>query len=470
MVPPRKPPRLLVPRDVTETARQGQGIGDIEAMRQMATRAVPEILGMAPVTGELMSLYEAGKAAAEGDKLGAGLALAGAIPIAGTVGRVAGRAGKVGREMLERSRLVGRPIDFEAEKSGLAKLLRGEAQGPLPAAMRDRPIISAEHSTPYLFRAPEISRGTAGKGAGDWWQGPGFYISESKGPRGVSGHYREETAFVPQFVRTPAGVIVDRDALLSQSKKLPTGDRRNTALTNLLTASDEYYTSPDELLDEVRSLREQAVNTQRELASAGKTDKPYLREQLQDLQDRLSATRQFLTMGGEPRLPERIPQDLRQATYSVEFAARPDEIFDLQRSVADQPSSERLMAALRSVETPNESELPLSEALRLWERKGEAPFGLNEMLVGNKTLGLSDKFDGLDRFRLMNELNERGIVGNRYLTRLSAENPNLPQEYNYVVQDPSRVRLTDVWAAAPIGLALNAVDKQQRKQEPQAKR
>lgn len=470
MVPPRRPPRLLVPRDATETARQGQGIGDIEAIRQMATKSIPEMLGVMPGIGEAMSLYEAGKAASEGDKVGAGLALAGAIPLAGTVGRVAGKAGKVGREMLERSRLVGRPIDFEAEKAALGRILRAEAEQPLPAAMRDRPLVSAEHSTSALFRAPEVSRRTAGRGAGDWWQGPGFYISESKGPGGVSGHYREETAYVPQFVRMPSGIVVDRDAILGQAKKLPTGDPRSQSITNMLTGSETYYDSPEEILSEFQSLRKQAQDIQKGINVARGETKALYREQLRDVQDRLSAVRQYLTMGGSPRMPERIPQDLRQATYGVEFAARPDEIFDLQRSVADQPSSERLMAALRSVETPNESGLPLSEALRLWERKGEAPFGLNEMLVGNKTLGLSDKFDGLDRFRLMNELNERGIVGNRYLTRLSAENPNLPQEYNYVVQDPSRVRLTDVWAAAPIGLALNAAERQQRKQEPQAKR
>lgn len=97
-------------------------------------------------------------------------------------------------------------------------------------------------------------------------------------------------------------------------------------------------------------------------------------------------------------------------------------------------------------------------------------YQVNERLVGNKYQGAADVFSGLDRFELMNELNARGIVGNRYLTKLAAENPNLPRTYNYVAQDPSRVRLTDVWAATPIGLAFGAAERQQRQQQPQPKR
>jgi hypothetical protein len=76
---------LLVPRDATETARQGQGIGDIEAMKQMATKAVPEILRMAPGTSTGMSILDAAVAAAQRDYGGAGMAALGAVPFAGTV-------------------------------------------------------------------------------------------------------------------------------------------------------------------------------------------------------------------------------------------------------------------------------------------------------------------------------------------------------------------------------------------------
>lgn len=94
MKPPRKVAIRRAPADVTATDRQGKGIGDIEAMRQMATKSIPEILSMTPGIGEAMSLYDAQKAASEGDALGTGLGLAGAIPIAGTLGRGAGKLAK----------------------------------------------------------------------------------------------------------------------------------------------------------------------------------------------------------------------------------------------------------------------------------------------------------------------------------------------------------------------------------------
>jgi len=85
-VPPRRKIRdLLVPRDATETARQGQGIGDIEAMKQMATKAVPEALRMAPATSTGMSILDAAVAAAKKDYKGAGIAALGAIPFAGAM-------------------------------------------------------------------------------------------------------------------------------------------------------------------------------------------------------------------------------------------------------------------------------------------------------------------------------------------------------------------------------------------------
>jgi hypothetical protein len=82
---------LLVPRDATETARQGQGIGDIEAMKQMATKAVPEALRNAPATSSAMAVVDAITAAKNRDATGAGLALAGLLPF----GRILSKAPKV---------------------------------------------------------------------------------------------------------------------------------------------------------------------------------------------------------------------------------------------------------------------------------------------------------------------------------------------------------------------------------------
>lgn len=383
--------------------------------------------------------------------------------LAGSVRKVEeGIASNLGREIFERSRLIGRPIDFLKEKTALGRLLRAEAEKPLPPAMQNRPIIEGEHSTSSLFRVPEISKKTAGTGAGDFWQGPGFYKSTSVGPsNSVSSSYRESTAFVPQFVKMPSGVVIDRDAVNRLGRKLSKSDPRNAALTNLSVGSEtSYFDSPDDVIEDFNNLRQRAIDLQKEIATASSEDKMWLRRDLQEMQDRIGEIRQFMSLGGQPRLPTRIPQDLREATYATQFAANPDELFDLQRFASDQPASERILATLRGMSNPVRPSESLADAAARMQRAGMPAFEINERLVGNKYRDAADMFSGLDRFELMNELNARGIVGNQYLTKFAAENPNLPRTYNYVVQDPSRVRLTDVWAAAPLGLALQRAEQE----------
>ena len=102
-IPPQQPKRsvrsLFAPRDVTETARQGQGIGDVEAMRQMAVTSVPEILRNLPGTSTPMSALDAAKAAVELDPVGLGIAALGAVPFGRAAGKVGGaiKAARAGR-------------------------------------------------------------------------------------------------------------------------------------------------------------------------------------------------------------------------------------------------------------------------------------------------------------------------------------------------------------------------------------
>jgi hypothetical protein len=101
-------------------------------------------------------------------------------------------------------------------------------------------------------------------------------------------------------------------------------------------------------------------------------------------------------------------------------------------------------------------------------------YGVNELLVGNnasKTGMRSKAFFNMepDQFDLMDAMRGEGIVGNKYLTRLSAEDPARPQEWNFVGQDPSRIHLKDVYAATPIGLALGAAEQQRRSTSPKKK-
>jgi len=86
MIPPRRSLKdLLVPRDATETARQGQGIGDLEAIKQMATTAIPEVLRAAPATSTPMGLFDLAQAVRNRDAAGAGMAALGMVPFAGAM-------------------------------------------------------------------------------------------------------------------------------------------------------------------------------------------------------------------------------------------------------------------------------------------------------------------------------------------------------------------------------------------------
>jgi hypothetical protein len=124
---------LLAPRDVTETARQGQGIGDLEAMRQMATTAIPEVLRNAPVTSTPMSAFDVARSLANRDMSGAGMAALGMIPFAGMID-------DVGRGAAKAMPKIGNALDalkqFSADMAENTAILRRrwEAAGnpPLP--------------------------------------------------------------------------------------------------------------------------------------------------------------------------------------------------------------------------------------------------------------------------------------------------------------------------------------------------
>lgn len=105
-IPPRKKPTVRqmlmpkIPADMTETRRQGQGIGDIQAIGQMARTVIPEVLRNAPGTSVPMAGYDALQAGRKGDMTGAALAALGAVPFAGAM-RYADEAQLPMREILD---------------------------------------------------------------------------------------------------------------------------------------------------------------------------------------------------------------------------------------------------------------------------------------------------------------------------------------------------------------------------------
>lgn len=155
-VPPRrKTPPLLAPRDVTETARQGQGIGDLEAMRQMATTAIPEVLRNAPATSTPMSVFDMAKAVAERNLPEAGVAMAGLLPF----GRIAQRLGRVAKTPLDELDELYKSAKFApSDYSDAAQAWRNSPEG---IAFDDKTSELYNRAEAYLDKAAE--RGMAAK-------------------------------------------------------------------------------------------------------------------------------------------------------------------------------------------------------------------------------------------------------------------------------------------------------------------
>lgn len=100
---------LFAPRDATETSRQGQGIGDIEAMRQMAGMVGKEVVSNLPFIEQGVAAKDFGEAAMGGDKFGMGLAALSALPMGRLVGKVA-------KNMVPTPRALAKQAAQEAER------------------------------------------------------------------------------------------------------------------------------------------------------------------------------------------------------------------------------------------------------------------------------------------------------------------------------------------------------------------
>ena len=134
-IPPKQPPRrlksLFAPRDATETAGQGQGIGDIEAMRQMAGTVIPEVMRNVPATSAPMAVYDALREARRGNYGAAGLAALGAIPFGGMIDDAARNAPKVFGSAMDEviKKLQQFGVDL-SEDTAIARRQAGESYTP----------------------------------------------------------------------------------------------------------------------------------------------------------------------------------------------------------------------------------------------------------------------------------------------------------------------------------------------------
>ena len=156
MIPPRRSLKdLLVPRDATETARQGQGIGDLEAIMQMATTAIPEALRVAPATSTPMGLFDTANALADRDYAGAGMAALGAIPFAGAL-KYADEVADVAKSAMRGAKSL--PMDTPSRMARAAE--QGFSSPVYHATSRTTPIDELKPSNGLLMDLNAIHVGT----------------------------------------------------------------------------------------------------------------------------------------------------------------------------------------------------------------------------------------------------------------------------------------------------------------------
>jgi hypothetical protein len=515
--PPRRPitPLEIAPRDATRVGSAPPqvptigsrspwaGIQDpslaslgVEALKTGADILTPGPVGAGTALESLlrMGLGDVKRGAKDlGIEAGLGLATAGVATKADKLRDMKALAddafdrlsSHVGRTyQIKQSPFVGYRT-FEDKKSDLHYLLQHNAEQPLPEAMRGKPLIEdLQHSTHQLFERPDISPRHAAKGAGDFWQGPGFYATEV--PE-VADHYRGHTQKIYDINTLPFSRIpVDMQALAVAQRKPEIDDdvyenlnrtllndtKRGFARSLYEKARRGATTTPKAANFSYDQYRKAFEQDYRVLANAtDPSERQQIRQRIKSVRKILEGLQaNTIPFRGGQRLP-RTELNPAEATYALDFAAAPGELFDLQRPITDQPAADRLRAALGQLQAPaydpgtafpglnrGSDNLPaqsLADRLAaLYGRDGFTPYDINEMLVGDKYFANKGPLLGdYDPFQVRQALNDQGIVGNRYLTAHAAQGLTDPT-YNYVIQDPSRVRLTDVWSMTPFGLAL----------------
>ena len=415
----------------------------------------------------------------------------------------AGSGMKVGADILSSAPAIGGSVarnalpkwlqnsaDYADEKLALRDQLLDsfrKTRHPLEGSTPTRKIF---HSSRGVFESPTLDAARQGAGIGDFWQGTGAaYVAESPS---VRDYYRELLSKNSQELILPSGKrIKDPSAKLDE------------VITNLKVKLDNardnlYNNYTVENMEAVESLRQQVQSgINRRIAWADpvslwtpRIKEKSILEEKQDYADLLAALSKspkskeikLLLKESLQRLAEaqkamgsniRTQSENPFATsYSGYFYANPDELFNLNIPIAQQPSAERIIAGL--------NQLPVGSGdprmVYAGERVGDAMVrqqrnnliepnlsstSSNEMIVsGQREGGWGDYrpgFTSATPWQTMEALKDKGIVGNQYLDRRSLESiisdQNLANPtYNYVVTDPSRLRFTDLFGAAdPFG-------------------
>lgn len=417
-------------------------------------------------------------------------------------------------------------LPYESEKAALNEQLQREfirsGRSPFEGIAQRRDIF---HSSPGLFPQAELNVGRQGQGVGDYWQGTGAaYVTELPQVRDyyrrtIAGNRMEKDFGFelpsgriiadPKRIlqRKKAGLKNQLEALLfeeSRGRGTPETEETKARLMRAMDAIDQRFlysdilnapsiypwrAAPQDLKDVQRSITRNMNKLENPTYNA-KERKEIRAELKRELENYARLKNLF-----DPNAIRRA-EFPHVASYSGTFHANPDELFNLNIPIGQQPSGSRIIAAL--------NELPAATSDRNFvlpgERLGDAILrqqrdfiptpslsatNVNEMLVSGQREGGSwsayrPEFTSATPWQTMEALRDKGIVGNQYLTKKDFENlldwssgfrasPPQKLSYNYVVTDPERLRFASVFTAdnpfAPLSTTMQALRNEKEKKK-----
>jgi hypothetical protein len=411
-------------------------------------------------------------------------------------------------------------LPYESEKAALNEQLQRQfirgGRSPFEGIAQRRDIF---HSSAGLFPQAELNLSRQGQGIGDYWQGTGAaYVSELPQVRDFYRKRIVENTMEKDFgFELPSGrIIADPKRALQRKKSAlkdeleeilflesrgrgtPKTEETKARLMRAMDAIDQRFLYSDILNarpiypwiagpNDLKDIQNSVIKNMNKLENPtydAKQKKEIRKELKRELEDYARLKNLF-----DPNAIRRA-EFPHVASYSGTFHANPDELFNLNIPVDQQPSGPRIIAAL--------NELPAGISERNYVLSGEGlgdaivrhqrdyiptpnvgATNVNEMIVsGQRDAGWSDyrpAFTSATPWETMEALRDKGIVGNQYLTRRDFENllagrPPRNLSYNYVVTDPERLRFASVFGAAdPFGSLSTTMQAMRNEKEKKKK-
>ena len=212
----------------------------------------------------------------------------------------------------------------------------------------------------------------------------------------------------------------------------------------------------------------------------------YWKDEIADTQNRYQQTLDFMN----PKRTKRIKDpSVPVASYSGFFYANPDELYNLNLPLREQPSGQRIIGALNELPVGQrvldyDPNMRVGDYLQAQQRNhldspNLASSSVNEMILSgqnpNNAWGsYRPEITSASPWEVMQALRGQGIVGNQYLDRYSLERlfrgeTGFNPTNNYVVTEPSRLRFASVFGSAPL-LPLSSVMSQMQKDKEKKKK